>query len=841
MPAIEVGNYSAFSGDHEEQVNKEAVEQTTDCQEQVEKYQITDEGHVQQSASNQGRPGYIFLCRDETQPEHIHEDVFGLPVCDQMALVQKVKKGMTIFLFNNQRKVLHGIYEATSDGGMTLVIEALGSSYTTGQVRISQIRQCPPLTEEEFKHVLSPSNYNVQLQRLTVQVLNHKQVERLKTAFGLPQSLDLGGYISTFNRSFYRLGQQHTRSAPEQISTELQIPPGIPAHQNFDAISACWTTTPSSPVGGRSGQMQEPLVPLMPAPSHAWRPLAGLGYEMFAEHDSPQVQDSHLTSSQGMSTSSLSSNIRSGEETDVERVQSSHEYYDLHFPKLLNNPPVGCSGQMEQPLIMPAPSQAWRPLAGNLPSHAWRPIAGLGYEMSAERYSPQVQGSPSQGISSSNNRGEETDVERSWPSWVQETSQNLEATYQHGSLNEVQAGIGQIQLGEVVNINEQATSDGGMTLVIGALGSSDTTGQVRISQIRQCPPLTEEDIKHVLSPSNYNVQLQRLTVQVLNHKQNKISTELQTPPGIPAHQNFDAISACWTTTPSSPVGGRSGQMQESLVPLMPAPSHAWRPIAGLGYEMSAEHYSPQVQDSHLTSSQGMSTSSLSSNIRSGEETDVNRVQSSHEYYDLHFPKLLNNPPVGRSGQMEQPLIMPAPSQAWRPLAGLGYEMSAEHDSPQVQDSHLTSSQGMSSLSMSNARSGEETGVERMQSSHEYYDLLLNNPPVGRSGQMRQPLLPSHAWRPLAGLGYEMSTERYSPQVQGSSSQRISSRNSRGEETDVERSWPSWVQETSQNLEATYQHGSLNEVQAGIGQIQRQRARVATGRGNMGALWPSIRR
>lgn len=74
------------------------------------------------------RLGFIFMCNARTKPECYRYRVFGLPA-GRREDVEKVKKGMKLFLFDYDVKLLYGVYEATSDGQMNLEPSAFGGNF----------------------------------------------------------------------------------------------------------------------------------------------------------------------------------------------------------------------------------------------------------------------------------------------------------------------------------------------------------------------------------------------------------------------------------------------------------------------------------------------------------------------------------------------------------------------------------------------------------------------------------------------------------------------------------------------------------------------------------------
>lgn len=63
--------------------------------------------------------GFIFMCNSSTKIECYQYRVFGLP-SGQKEVVEQIKPGAKLFLFDFQAKVLYGVYEATSAGKMNL-------------------------------------------------------------------------------------------------------------------------------------------------------------------------------------------------------------------------------------------------------------------------------------------------------------------------------------------------------------------------------------------------------------------------------------------------------------------------------------------------------------------------------------------------------------------------------------------------------------------------------------------------------------------------------------------------------------------------------------------------
>nr|GMD15832.1 AT-rich interactive domain-containing protein 4B-like [Ipomoea batatas] len=107
-------------------------------------------------SSRKPEMGMIFMCNSETKRDCYRYKVLGLPE-NRRELVGNVHKGMVLFLYDVDLKLMYGIYKAAGPGGYNIEPNAFNSQFPS-QVRFKVLDHCKPLAEENFRKAIQ-KNY----------------------------------------------------------------------------------------------------------------------------------------------------------------------------------------------------------------------------------------------------------------------------------------------------------------------------------------------------------------------------------------------------------------------------------------------------------------------------------------------------------------------------------------------------------------------------------------------------------------------------------------------------------------------------------------------------------
>ncbi|KAK9755234.1 hypothetical protein RND81_01G011700 [Saponaria officinalis] len=168
--------------------------------------------------------GMIFICSSDTKKDCYRYKVFGLPAAKK-DVVAKIYKGMRLFLFDVDLKMLYGIYKAAAAGSYNVEPEAFKSRFPS-QVRFTVLKDYLPIAEEKFKRVIKDNYYtNTKFNGQ----LNSEQVKNLCKLFnetkksepkrGLQSRIPITPLSTRVNRK-RKQAEDRSRAEPRAISSQ---------------------------------------------------------------------------------------------------------------------------------------------------------------------------------------------------------------------------------------------------------------------------------------------------------------------------------------------------------------------------------------------------------------------------------------------------------------------------------------------------------------------------------------------------------------------------------------------------------------------------------------------
>ncbi|XP_076921102.1 uncharacterized protein LOC143582411 [Bidens hawaiensis] len=118
----------------------------------------TESSRRKKSSKRVETMGMVFMCSSKTKADCFRYKILGLPE-SKKDQVLKIYRGMRLFLFDVDLRLMYGIFKAAGPGGYNIEPKAFKSEFPS-QVRFTVLDDCLPLAEEMFKSILKENYYS---------------------------------------------------------------------------------------------------------------------------------------------------------------------------------------------------------------------------------------------------------------------------------------------------------------------------------------------------------------------------------------------------------------------------------------------------------------------------------------------------------------------------------------------------------------------------------------------------------------------------------------------------------------------------------------------------------
>lgn len=125
--------------------------------------------------------GYIFRCSNATADECFERELFG-EVDKLKQIIEQIKPGDVLFLYNVASERLEGEFEAVTNGGKDIVLEAWQGKYPW-QVKVKRTKDFDPITRKEIEGVI---RFNF---RYPQPAIDQQQINSLRSLFSKAEQL----------------------------------------------------------------------------------------------------------------------------------------------------------------------------------------------------------------------------------------------------------------------------------------------------------------------------------------------------------------------------------------------------------------------------------------------------------------------------------------------------------------------------------------------------------------------------------------------------------------------------------------------------------------------------